>query len=115
MIYTSYFAKMRKMTPDQKARCVSIARFTPRGVDVPGYLSLAPAKDLLLRYKKDGDKQAYTEEYNAYLDTLDAAKVAEDLENKILCCYEKSTDFCHRHLVAKWLNENGYACEELKI
>ena len=23
-----------------------------------------------------------------------------------LCCYEKPTDFCHRHLVAEWLNNN---------
>ena len=23
-----------------------------------------------------------------------------------LVCYEKPSDFCHRHLVAKWINEN---------
>ena len=30
-----------------------------------------------------------------------------------LVCYEKPSDFCHRHLVADWLNKNGYDCEEL--
>ena len=29
-----------------------------------------------------------------------------------LICYEKPTDFCHRHLVADWLNKNGIECEE---
>lgn len=29
-----------------------------------------------------------------------------------LICYEKPSDFCHRHLVADWLNKNGIPCEE---
>ena len=29
-----------------------------------------------------------------------------------LICYEKPTDFCHRHLVADWFNKNGILCEE---
>ena len=29
-----------------------------------------------------------------------------------LICYEKPSDFCHRHLVAEWLNKNGFKCEE---
>jgi SAM-dependent methyltransferase len=29
-----------------------------------------------------------------------------------LICYEKPSDFCHRHLVADWLNENGIECKE---
>lgn len=29
-----------------------------------------------------------------------------------LICYEKPSDFCHRHLVAEWLNQNGYRCDE---
>lgn len=34
-------------------------------------------------------------------------------ENDIaLICYEKPTDFCHRHLVADWLNKNGFKCDE---
>lgn len=31
----------------------------------------------------------------------------------VLICYEKPEDFCHRHLVADWFNENGIKCEEL--
>ena len=29
-----------------------------------------------------------------------------------LICYEKPTDFCHRHLVADWFNKNGIRCKE---
>ena len=29
-------------------------------------------------------------------------------------CYEKPSDFCHRHLVADWLNKNGVECKELE-
>ena len=42
---------------------------------------------------------------------LDAQRVYEDLERLsngrdcVLLCYEKSGDFCHRHLVADWLNK----------
>lgn len=31
-----------------------------------------------------------------------------------LVCYEKPTDFCHRHLVAEWLCKNGFECHEWK-
>ena len=33
-----------------------------------------------------------------------------------LCCYEKPGDFCHRHLVAKWMNEKlGVQIEEFGV
>ena len=47
------------------------------------------------------------------LDKLDPHKVAVDLEGKTLLCYEKSEDFCHRHIVAAWLRHYGYEVEEL--
>lgn len=37
---------------------------------------------------------------------------ADDDAAIALICYEKPSDFCHRHLVAEWLNQNGYKCEE---
>ena len=56
-------------------------------------------------------------------DALKVDKVVYDLEEMVrkqygknkyiaLVCYEKSSDFCHRHLVSKWLKENGYNVEE---
>lgn len=32
-----------------------------------------------------------------------------------LICYEKPTDFCHRHLVAEWLTTNGIKCDEIAL
>lgn len=31
-----------------------------------------------------------------------------------LICYEKSSDFCHRHLVAEWLAQHGQTVQECK-
>lgn len=56
-------------------------------------------------------------------DALKVDKVVYDLEEMVrkqygknkdiaLVCYEKPSDFCHRHLVAKWLKENEYNVEE---
>lgn len=60
------------------------------------------------------------------LDGLDATNVILDFsrmdygfnvgENDIaLICYEKPSDFYHRHLVAEWLIKNGFQCEEWKF
>ncbi len=49
------------------------------------------------------------------LDTLNVHEVADDLYGKILLCYEKPENFCHRHILAEWLRKNGYKCEELEL
>ncbi len=42
--------------------------------------------------------------YNKVLKKLEPRKVFDALgENTVLLCYEKPTDFCHRFLVAGWL------------
>lgn len=43
--------------------------------------------------------------------------LTEDMAGKKICliCFEKPTDFCHRHLVADWLTKNGFQCEEYKF
>ena len=115
MIYTSYFAAMRKMTSEQQEKCISIARYMPKRIDMLQYLKVAPKDQILWKYKKDKDEGAYSAAYRQQLDGLDAHEVAADLQNKILLCYEKPSDFCHRHILAAWLRKNGYKCEELKF
>ncbi len=56
-------------------------------------------------------EEEYTIEYNKYLSNFNAKTVYDKLCNlvngePVLLCYEKSGEFCHRHLVAKWLEEN---------
>ena len=115
MIYTSYFAKMRKMTPEQQAKCMSIARFTPKGVNIPINTMLAPKWDILKKYKEDNDMNAFARAYKEQPTALDPTKVAKTMDGRILVCYEKIGDFCHRHILARWLRDNGYECEELAL
>lgn len=77
-----------------------------------------------MEWKKNHDNDYYIEHFQSeVLDGLDATNVILDFsrmaygfnvgENDIaLICYEKPADFCHRHLVAEWLSQNGFKCEE---
>lgn len=66
-------------------------------------MQLAPPWSLV----KMEDEKEYTKEYRKILDKLDPAMVLEDLgEGAILLCWEKAGEFCHRRLVAEWLEEH---------
>jgi hypothetical protein len=113
---TSYFAKAGNML----TRTVSIAGKAPDGYVLRGgrqYKKLAPKFWFFEKYKRDGDEAFYTEQYQKeVLDRLDPKQVYEDLgENAIILCYEKPGSFCHRHLVARWLEKNlGITINELE-
>ena len=111
---TSYFGNP-SIKGDSDA--ISVARYAPRwwGSGVR-YLDLAPSADLLRRYKGGLPWADYCQEFNAYLETLDPPKVWNDLHDKMLCCYEKPEDNCHRHLVARWLEDAiGVEIKEMEI
>lgn len=38
---------------------------------------------------------------------------AEHKKDIVFLCYEKPEDFCHRHIVQEFLNENGFKTSEL--
>ena len=42
-----------------------------------------------------------------------AKEIYEKYNNKIFLCFEKTGDFCHRHIVSSWLKYHGFECEEL--
>ena len=69
-----------------------------------------------------GEYKIDAEEYKKYLNTLDKEEIRDDFDsphncnNTILLCYEKSGDFCHRHVLADWLEENfEYKVEEYEV
>ena len=98
---TSYFANpIIRNNP----AAVSIARFSPRWWG-PGrrYIILAPSAELLKRSKMGLTVEQYDLEYNAYLEKLDPLRIWNDLQDSILCCYERPGEHCHRRLVAAWL------------
>ena len=122
MIYTSYFAKLKSLpsgiTP------IAICYNTPIWYMGPTYKKLAPTYNMIRKYKQDHDTKEYTNKFEAQiLSNLNVHEVIQDLEalgstllhwsgDICLICYEKSSDFCHRHLVADWFRQAGYECEE---
>jgi len=98
---TSYFAKYR----DDDG--VNIAIKHPPGFDGPSYPALFPKWHFLKKYKRDGDEASYTEAYHReVLSHLDPAQVWADLKDKTLLCWEKSGSFCHRRIIATWLEKH---------
>lgn len=116
MIYTSYFAKL-KFLPENIIP-ISICGKAPDWYKGLQYRRLAPKYDFFMEWKRNHDNNYYIEHFEEMLSTLDAPEVVFDLKqlsgNKdiALICYEKPSDFCHRHLVAKWLSYNGFPCKE---
>ena len=100
-MFTSYFSKYKE------GNGISIARITPHWFKGKEYKKLAPSYWLLNKYKNDGDIEFFTKYYQEnVLDLLDPTLIYQELgEDAVLLCWEKSDKFCHRHLVAKWLNE----------
>lgn len=119
MIYTSYFARCKKLPKGLIP--ISIARQAPLGYTGLEYKTLAPAWDILSEYKQTKDERTYIQQYNYQLFLLSADQVVKELKELaqsdqiILLCYEKPDDFCHRHLVAKWLTEHGYDTQEIEF
>ncbi len=106
-IYTSYFAKAAILEKRHCTyRCSTLAATLFRGISMK---QVAPRRYML-------DDRLTDEEYirmyrNDVLRLVDARSFIQDLERAsrgmdvALCCFEKPGDFCHRHILAKWLNE----------
>ena len=89
---------------------------TPKFFKGVTFEDLAPSNILLARYKKG---QLSNEEFDyAYINQIkylpfdsifnklfELAK-SEKSKGIVLLCYEKSDSFCHRHVLADYLNEN---------
>ena len=114
---TGYFGRVKSYPKDLKL--VSIARFN-RYWGGEKYATLAPTPDML----SIADEAAYTALYcERILSKLDPQRVYAELgDNAVLLCFEKWDDiktgkkFCHRRIVAKWLEDNieGLGVKELE-
>lgn len=135
MIYTSYFAKLKKL-PDNIIP-ISICGKAPDWYTGLQYKKLAPKYDFFMKWKENHDNDYYIKCFKEQvLDKLTQYQVMLELQQKMsysvqmhlagvgkfiwdsnvysiaLICYEKPGDFCHRHLVADWLKISGVDCEE---
>ena len=114
MIYTSYFAAIKKMPPEMQTKCVSVSLYTPKGVKIPVYKALTPTKELLTQLKATGNTDAFYKAYREQvLNKLDSQKIYNELDGKVLVCYEKAGNFCHRNVIADWFKENNLSCKEV--
>lgn len=114
-IYTSYFGNAKKLA-SANITIISIARFRPRFLSCVSLLEVAPSAFMV---KGDITREQYISLYEDILKKLNI----DEFINKIsvlsggrdvaLCCYEKPDDFCHRHLLSKWIKEKvGYEITE---
>ena len=109
-IYTSYFAMLRRIP--ENIVPISICLKAPYWFKGIEYKTLAPTSDIFTQQKANPDNDLYASRFNdEVLGSLDREQTINDLKKLgngsdiVLLCYEKSSSFCHRHLVARWLNE----------
>jgi len=104
-IQTGYYAGMREY---QELQCISISLGVPKWlpVPIPNCRPLNPTAEILALKE---DHPAYTKAFEKYLANLNINEILTSLvqlsngRDLILLCYEKPGDFCHRHIVATWI------------
>lgn len=114
--YTSYFAKVPTLVKNDIIP-IGIALWQPKFFSGHTIGLIAPKRYML---NDSLSEDEYTEMYiKDVLEKLDL-NLFISLVNKIskgkdvaFCCYEKPSDFCHRHIFAKWFTEKtGEIIEE---
>lgn len=109
MIYTGYYSKTKEYEQNGLIP-VGISGKVPDGFNGQKYQKLAPKYNWWKEWhgkklSNDWFEQKY---YETVLNTLNPVQVVQELqkfgENVVLLCYETPEKFCHRHLVAEWLN-----------
>ena len=119
-LFTSYFANVKNI-PSEDFTPISICGKAPDWWKGLQYKKLAPKWSFFSVWKETQDNEYYIDHFHKeVLDELNIDKVVSDLNNLsngkpvVLLCYESPEKFCHRHLVAEWLTQNGYNCEEMQ-
>ncbi len=109
-IFTSYFAKGKTLKA-HNVKMISISLYPPPNVKCAAIPDLAPTKSIL--FDKYMTEERYTHRFlSEVLSKLDARSIIDQIatiskgSDAALCCYETPDNFCHRHIVARWLTEN---------
>ena len=118
-IYTSYFARQRKMELED-ASYVSIAVGNPKYPVPYKIVNLKALKPYGIFGVGAYNEDEYREKYFARLDRYgvdyirkEIIKAGEGHENVILMCHEKDKNECHRKMFADWWEKNtGEKIEE---
>lgn len=119
MYYTSYFGKIKKLDKN-KFKLVSITASKPSfcGDEIGDWSFLGPPLTLLKSYKQGQvTEREYTQIYLNHIIKI-WPQISNFIEenadkNVVMLCYEKSENFCHRHLLRTFLNTKGIECKEV--
>ena len=127
-IHTSYFANMKKIQKEHPEEVfISVAGYSPKWFKVGFLPELAPKKwwwkiwydSFKDNLESDESKAWYIEKYKStVLELLDTEKILLKLGSEYqiaditLLCYETPEKFCHRHLIADWLNNWLYTSKK---
>ncbi len=102
MIYTSYYANRNLYNAPIWLRLIGISLKIPAWFKGGAFRHLAPTPEIL----NIKDSRIYTRRYReVVLSVLDPVKVYHVLDDSALLCWESPEKFCHRHIVAQWLEE----------
>ena len=112
MIYTGYYSKIKEYA-DSGLILLSISRTKPEFakscIDIP---QLFPSNKILWDYKKGKiDEMEYTSKYLDQLNELGVDRIIKMIQifgdNVVLLCWESPEKFCHRHILADYINKNS--------
>jgi len=99
---TSYFAISHSLP-----NAVSIAAKSPDFYNGREFLPLAPTWDIYSEYKRTKDTELFTSRYvEEILLPLDPQEIYDDFRYSVILCWESPSKFCHRRIVAKWLEDS---------
>ncbi|MEE3343392.1 MAG: hypothetical protein VZS44_04825 [Bacilli bacterium] len=109
MVYTSSYNDCK----NNSWHTLSISKDMGKDANYLGdyYLKLAPKESFFRVWRnntgkiseKDNNEYYIREFYYNVLKDLDPREVYHEIDNSILLCYEQNNKFCHRHIVAAWL------------
>ena len=86
---------------------IGIAARSPDTYTGPTYPPLFPKWGFFKQYKGDKNVEAYVEAYySQVLKYLDPQKVYNEIGKFTLLCWEPPGEFCHRRIVAEWIEEH---------
>ncbi len=122
MIYTSNY----KDCNTKRITTYSISKDKGQDAGYEGkcYLKLAPKESFFRIWRnntgkiseKENNEYYIREFYHQILENLDPKTVYDEVDNSILLCYEDNNQFCHRHIVAAWLEITlGVEVKEVKF
>ena len=109
-IYTSYFGNLKKLKENNIVP-IGICCYPPKDFHGPNLIAIAPTPDILNNCRSNHQefrKRYKNEVLSLFKDTsifVDRIKFISNGNDCALCCFEKPYEFCHRHLIAEWLND----------